>query len=352
MNQSNLAIPSENIRRILVVKLRAIGDVLLSTPVIQNLHYNFPDAKIDFLVEKFASGVVVGNPWISEVLEFDRAHDAGLTIIRAVRGRHYDLIVDLFCNPRSAIITWLSGAPVRVGYPFRWRRYAYNVSVAPRGGEVHNVEFNLDALRRMEIPVRFSQPILLLDESSKRFADSWFSSEALSGKEIVGLNPSGGWSTKRWGLEHYARLGDKIAERFGSEIVLLWGPGEEQDIQAIKRSMKSPAHVIPMCSLLQLAALIHRCDFVVSNDSGPMHIAASLQIPTLGIFGPTDPRLQGPYGDTHHWVRNEALDCLGCNLTMCPIGNICMTQLEVGKVLDAIELLVAKSRSETIEVIQ
>ena len=336
----------ENINRILVIKLRAIGDVLLSTPVVQNLHYHFPFAQIDFLTDKFASDVVIGNPWVSNVLTFDRKNDSSVGMIRQVREKKYDLIIDLFSNPRSAIITRLSGARFRAGFPFRWRKYAYNIIIPPRAGNIHNIDFNLDALRRLDIPVLHFQPYFPLEGWAKQFAAEWFRGENLDGKQVVGLNPSGGWYTKRWGLEHYARLGDLIGQRYGASIIVLWGPGEEDDARFIQQRMKIPAQVIPKTTLSQLGAIIHRCAFIVSNDSGPMHIAASLGIPTLGIFGPTNPLQQGPYGINHRWVRNEELDCLECSLTACPIGNICMTQLEVERVLDAFNLLAAQSEEK------
>jgi len=336
----------ENINRILVIKLRAIGDVLLSTPVVQNLHDHFPFAQIDFLADKFASDVVIGNPWVSNVLTFDRKHDSSVGMIRQVREKKYDLIIDLFSNPRSAIITRLSSARFRAGFPFRWRKYAYNIIIPPRAGNIHNIDFNLDALRQLNVPVHHFQPYFPLEERAKHFAAEWFRGENFAGKPVVGLNPSGGWYTKRWGLEHYARLGDLIGQRYGASIIVLWGPGEEDDARFIQQRMKIPAQVIPKTTLSQLGAIIQRCAFIVSNDSGPMHIAASLGIPTLGIFGPTNPLQQGPYGDNHRWVRNEELDCLECSLTACPIGNLCMTQLEVERVLDAFNLLVAQSEEK------
>jgi heptosyltransferase III len=342
----NISLRLENINRILVIKLRAVGDVLLSTPVVQNLHDYFPLAHIDFLTDKFASEVVIGNPWVSNVLTFDRKSDSSIGIIRKVREKNYDLIIDLFSNPRSAIITGLSGARFRAGFPFRWRKYAFNIIIPPRTGNIHNIDFNLDALRKLDIPVNHFQPYFPLEELSKHFAGEWLRGEGLDGKLVVGLNPSGGWYTKRWGLDHYARLGDLIGERYGASIIVLWGPGEEEDARFIQQRMKMQAHVIPKTSLAQLGAFIHRCAFIVSNDSGPMHIAASLGIPTLGIFGPTNPRQQGPYGDKHRWVRNEGLDCLECSLTVCPIGNICMTQLEVERVMDAFDLLAAQSEKQ------
>ena len=333
----------ENISRILVIKLRAIGDVLLSTPVVQNLHDHFPLAQIDFLTDKFAADVVIGNPWLSKVITFDRKSDSSVGIIRQVREKKYDLIIDLFSNPRSAIITGLSGARFRAGFPFRWRKYAYNIIIPPRTGNIHNIDFNLDALRRLGIPVHHFQPYFPLADREKQFATEWFRGESLDGKPVIGLNPSGGWYTKRWGFEHYARLGDLISQNYSASIILLWGPGEEDDVRFIQKQMKMPGHVIPKTTLSQLGAFINRCAFIVSNDSGPMHIAASLGIPTLGIFGPTNPRQQGPYGDNHRWVRNEELDCLECSLTACPIGNICMTRLEVERVLDAFNLLTVQS---------
>lgn len=312
------------------------------------MHEHFPEAQIDFLVDEFASGVVAGNPWITEVISFNRKRDSSTGTVARVRQRRYDLVIDLFSNPRSAIIAGLSGARIRVGYPFRWRKYAYNILVPPRGAEVHNVDFNLDALRRLEIPVRHFRPLFPLNDEATRFASDWISTNRFDGKLIVGMNPSGGWYTKRWGLDHYARLGDVIAEKYHASIILLWGPGEEEDVRSIHRKMKSTCQIIPRTSLKELGAIIRHCAYVVSNDSGPMHIAASLGVPTLGIFGPTNPYLQGPYGQNHRWIRNEGIECLACNLTSCPIGNICMSQLETSRVMEAFDGLVLESKKQTL----
>jgi ADP-heptose:LPS heptosyltransferase len=108
--------------------------------------------------------------------------------------------------------------------------------------------------------------------------------------------------------------------------------------------MTSEAFIPPATTLRQLGALLKKCSIVVSNDSGPLHIAAALGTPVLGIYGPTDPLLQGPFGDNHVVVRNEGLDCLGCNLTSCPIGHPCMLGLSVETVLQGVRQLLAKNR--------
>jgi len=105
-----------------------------------------------------------------------------------------------------------------------------------------------------------------------------------------------------------------------------------------------PAFIPPPTTLKQLGALLKRCLFVVSNDTAPMHLAAVLGVPTLGIFGPTNPYLQGPIGEQSSWVRLDGLECLGCNLTACPIGHICMERLSVEAVLNAVEKLLRKNQ--------
>lgn len=329
---------------VLVIKLRAIGDVLLSTPVVENLAREFPHLSIDFLCETFASDVVRGNPHINAVLAFDKKKDASLDLIRKVRKRKYDIVIDLFGNPRTALVTWLSGAKHRIGFPFRGRAYAYNHRVTPRGGEVHNIEFNLDVLRAFSIPTPSHDPLFPLDDQSEIFGQRWLSSEGLNGKKIIGINPSGGWNTKRWDLESYAHLIRELYGRYRFPMLLFWGPGEENDVLSIQNTTGVPVAKIPKTSLKEMGALLKHCSYLISNDSGPMHIAASLGVPTLGIYGPTDPLLQGPFGEKNLWVRHEKLDCLACNLTECPIGNICMKDLPVSTVMDSFERLVEKNR--------
>jgi ADP-heptose:LPS heptosyltransferase len=331
------------IRSILVIKLRAVGDVILSTIVTGNIRNAFPDARVDYLTEPPSVDIFGGNPSVDEVLVFDSSRMSGLGLIRMVRRRRYDLVIDLFCNPRTALVTRLSGARYRVGYRFRQRSYAYNILVEPRGGEVHNTQFNLDALEAIGVPV--VDRSLHFSYSPEDEAIVRGLPESVAGKNelVVGINTGGGWYTKRWGLEKYAELADRLVEEMDARIILLWGPRQREDVEQLQRLMTRPALIPPATTLKQLGALLRRCNFIVSNDSGPMHLAAAVGTPVLGVFGPTNPVLQGPYGTQHMVVRNEGLDCLGCNLTKCPIGNVCMTDLTVDDVLKAAKILAARN---------
>jgi lipopolysaccharide heptosyltransferase II len=333
-------------RRILVVKLRAIGDVVLSTVVLKNLRLAYPEAHIAFLTEPPAVPVVSGNPDVDEVLAFDRGTEGGAALIRRVRAGRFDKVLDLFGNPRTALLTFLSGAPVRVGYRFRGRAYAYNVLVEPRGDRVHNTRFNLDALDAAGVPVRDLRLAFPLREADRRYAEEFLRGAGLEGERLLGVNTGGGWYTKRWPAERFAALADRIGGAEGGTAVLLWGPGQKEEAEQVRAAMTRPSVLAPPTTLNQLGALLARLSLLVTNDSGPMHIAAAVGTPVLGIYGPTRPELQGPYGEGHVVVRKEGLGCLGCNLTACPVpGHPCMRSLGVEEVFSAYQLLRTKNPS-------
>jgi len=333
-------IDTSAIKKILVIKLRAIGDVVLSTAVLPNLRRAFPDAQIDFLTERPSREVVTGNPYLNDVIIFDNTQQRSLGLLTDVRKRNYDLVIDLFGNPRSALVTRLSGARYRVGYRFRWRKYCYNIVVEPRSDEVHNAEFNLDSLRAIDVPIVDSSIFFPITEMAEKFAHDFFLQNNLDGQFVVALNPGGGWYTKRWRTKQYAELADLLVREWNARVLILWGPGEQNVVEEIQSRMKSKALVIPPTTLQQLGALLKRCSILVTNDSGPMHIAAAVGIPIVAIFGPTRPELQGPLGEKKVIVRNERLVCLGCNFTECPIDNPCMEELTVQEVFDACTQLV------------
>ncbi len=328
--------------RILVIKLRAIGDVLLSTVVLPDLRAAFPDARIDMLCERPSADVLRGNPALDDVVVIDPKTDGSLPILRRVRARRYDLVIDLFGNPRSAIIAAASGAPKRVGYRFGWRRWCYTDIVEPRGGEVHNTEFNRDALRRLGVPVGASLPFFPLAPEAEEFAGQFLSARGLAGAPILGINAGGGWYTKRWEPERFAALARLVGTQYDAPVLLFWGPGEKERAEEIQSSLGGDAALIPPTSLKQLASLLKHCSLLVTNDSGPMHIAASLGVPIVALFGPTNPQFQGPVGSPSCVVRNETLDCLGCNLTDCPIGLPCMRALGAEEVFEKIRTFVGQ----------
>jgi len=343
----------QSINKILIIKLRAIGDVVLSTIVIPNLRQAFPAAQIDFLTESMAAEVVRGNPDLNQIIRLDRQSIQGLPFrtrisehlkfIRRLHTEKYDLVFDFFGNPRSALLTWFTRAKIRVGYNWRGRQLAYNCVVPSRAASVHEAEFHLDALKALNIPIVTKKLSFPIDRNTRQFVADFWQQNAFTQKFVVGLNCSGGWRAKRWPLERFAALADQLVENCQASILLFWGPGEKDKVQQLITFMKHPAILTPPTSLKQLGAFIQQCQLIVSNDSGPMHIAAALEVPTVGIFGPTNPKLQGPYGAIHEIARKETLDCLACNRIECE-HNSCMNQLTVAEVWLTVRRCIQKNK--------
>jgi len=340
-------------RKILVIKLRAIGDVVLATPVIENLRKAYPQARIDFLVDDEAVDVVKGNPFLDEAIVTGRGRLQRLPKFRALqeqweflrklRGRKYDLVFDLFGNPRSAFLTLATRAPHRVGFRFRGRQYAYNHRVEPRGDRVHEVEFNLDALRALGVPIVSRRLYFPIEHKDDQFVQEWIGRNHLQHRLRVAFYVGGSWPAKRWYPERFAELADALVEHYGAVPIFVWGPGEFDYTQAVVHHMQHPGLLAPPTSLKRLAALLSHCHLMIANDSGPMHISAAVGTPTLGIYGPTNPRLQGPYGDIHRVVFKRGLDCLGCNRLKCD-HMTCMKELTVPDVLEVVDECMTANR--------
>lgn len=328
--------------KILIIKLRGVGDVLLATPVAENLKKNLPDSSVSFLVEEASRDVLVGNPYLDDIISFPRTSLARLRrsaslwrqwrFLRELRARRFDCAIDLFGNPRSALMLLCTGSRLRVGFDFRVRRAMYNLVVPRTGARIHELDFNLLALQHLGVRIVNRRPLFPLTTASRSDARSWLS-RFPDGASVIGLAPCGGWQAKRWPLSSFALLGDELAGR-GYHVVLLWGPGELRWVEEIARRMARPASIIPQMGLGSLGAVMEGCRLIVANDSGPMHVAAALGTPVLGIFGPTDPELQGPVGPHHRVVWKRGLDCLGCNRIECE-ENLCMSELAADDVLGA-----------------
>lgn len=324
-----MTIPPDDVHRILCIKPRGIGDIVLSTIVLDNLTAFFRDARIDYLTEGFAADAVRDLPQVHEVITMDRG-DSLLSVIRKVRRRRYDLLLDLWSNPRSAQITFLSGARFRVGYGYRGRRYAYNLRGTAERGSGHSAEHNLALLAPIGVPVVSRRIHYAVRPDEAQRAKTWLT-RRFGDRPVVGLVPSGGWPSKRCPPSTWIALGQALRLRYDPGFVVLWGPGDEADAAGIVDGLH--AVLAPPTSVPSMAGFLAGCSLVIANDSGPMHIAAALDIPTIGLFGPTDPTRHGPYGPRGRVVIKRDLHCIICNALTCPYGHECFLQLPVDDLL-------------------
>ncbi len=316
--------------RILVIQLRQIGDVLLTTPAAEVLRANFPSARIHFLAEPPCDQALKDNPFIDEVLAYDRA--APLRWLLRVRAARYDLVVDFMSNPRSALLTAASGAAVKAGPAHTASAWAYNRRFRdPAGTSPYAAFQKIDFLSCLGLEKTFyPYPKIYPSAGDKAWAAGALEAMALRRPRTVAFAPASRRATRQWPPGHYARLAALAAEGLGVNVLLLWGPGERALAEEIAAGAGSP-DVRPApetATLHRLSALLGRAELLVSNCSGTKHIAQASGVSTLGIYGSSRPENWTPPGDPDHQViRRDDLACIGCRRNDCPEALRCLREL-------------------------
>ena len=197
------------------------------------------------------------------------------------------------------------------------RAFFTDTHVIPREEDIHIIDKNLHALRVLGLNTEdWKWKIPVSPEHEKQIEVFFTNAKIPEDFPLVGINPGAGWVTKRWGSQRFSLLADRLVEELGVGIVLTWGPGEEPLVKEIQQRMKNTSFLAPPTSVLELAALIRRLDLFIGGDTGPLHLAVALGVPTVSIFGPTDPKRNGPYGPGHSVLYNP-LPCSGCHKRTC-----------------------------------
>ena len=250
------------------------------------------------------------------------------------------MVFDFWSNPKTAQITFFSGARYRVGYEKRGRKYAYNYLGKNGTMGEHAAEDNLVLLKAIDVPITSKRIIYQTTKEEKTFAEKFFSElNQMTGSLIIGVIPSGGWESKRCDPVKWIEICNEIQKKYKAQFIILWGPGDEKDAENISNGLRPTPITGPKSSFGELSALIEKCDLIIANDSGPMHVSAALGKPTLGIFGPTDPIAHRPYSENSSYVIHSELHCIKCTKLVCPYNHECMLELPVEKVMNEIEKL-------------
>lgn len=319
--------------RILLIRLSSLGDIVLTTPVIRAVRAHFPKAHIAMLVGKQSADVLRENPHLDEILPFDRLakdKDTGemLRVARALRARQFTVAIDMQRKFRTGLLMYLSGADVRVGKG----RFA-TVGVRERGNK-HATEHYFDLLHAVGIPAAEPQLEMFLAaaeraEAKRRLAAAGVRAEGLK----VGLFPGAGWKLREWMPERFAAIGDRLAQDFDADVLVFGGEQEAALVGSVVEMMD--ARAVPFAGNLrvrELAACIETCDLFLTNDTGPMHIAAAVGTPTVSLFGPGNHIRFQPLGTLHETVRHD-VPCSPCKqFTDTCKDNICMKKIEVDEV--------------------
>jgi len=293
----------------------------LCTPALRALRKNFPKSYIAFLVEKESSDLLTLNPYLDEVIVLEREKYRNPFYspkkIWTIRRKGFDLIIDFLGNPRSAYFSFLSGAKRRIGYDHPLRRFFYNIIVRSDQTPGYAAVHKLEALKPLGIEGFDVKLDFFITDEADIFAERFFKENQLDQNNlIISISPTSRRHFRRWSLERFARLADWLVSQFRANVILIWGPGEKEAAEKVKRLMKEKPVISPQTeNLFQLGAILKRCDLHVGNDNGTKHIAVAMGKPSITIYGPQDP-ISWTYPDpSRHKFLKKGVDCPDCDKT-------------------------------------
>jgi lipopolysaccharide heptosyltransferase I len=344
--------------RILIVRLSALGDIVHALPVLAAVRHRYPDAQVDWLVEEayapilaFASGLhrrIVVRARASSTSERTVTFGGPLGYAGAIgflRRQHYDVALDLQGLIKSALWARLSGAVRVIGFHRDHMREAqaaalYTEEVVPPTN-VHVMHKNLALAAVLDAATATPElPLAPAASSPTREAIARAGGE---GRYIV-LNPGAAWPNKRWPPDRFGELASILSSRHGLESIVTWGPSEHELGEKVVESSEGAAHLAPPTTVGDLAVLMRGAALVVSGDTGPLHIAAAMGAPVVGLYGPTWPERNGPWNPDDE-VISRAHVCVCHHKRRCLRGQPCIDEIAVTDVVAAAERRLNRMRA-------
>lgn len=336
--------------RILVTRTDRIGDVVLSSPVFSAIRARYPEAHIAAMVLNSNRDLVEGNPYLDEVILYDKkgAQFTRLDTLRfalSLRKKRFDIVVNLHATNRVHLVSYFARIPKRIGYR---KRLGFLLTDAIRDqkwkGERHESDYNFDLLRLIDVPRPDEmKPYLPLEERHKDALKSRLAEEGIQLKKpYVAIHPSASCPSRVWHAERYAQVADELTRKWKTDVVLIAGGGSDRVFtDRVKSFMHAkPVNLAGKLSLGMLAWLLKDARVLISNDSGPVHMAAALDVPVVAIFGRSlpglSPRRWKPLGRRSLFIHKD-VGCIECAAHRCNLGFLCLNEVTVEDVLSTVE---------------
>ncbi|MFH1380740.1 MAG: lipopolysaccharide heptosyltransferase II [Candidatus Omnitrophota bacterium] len=336
-------------KRILIIEVNWLGDVLFSTPLIKAVRKRFKNAHIACMTVPRCKEILENNPNINEIIIYDEKgkHVSLLgkwRLICELRKKHFDLAIILHRSFTRALMAFLAGITERVGYDAKKRGFLLTKRVEFPDRELHKTEHFLKIAESLGCDTKEKACEFFVSDEDKKFIKGELSKAGIDDNDlIIVINPGGNWGPKRWDPVKFAKVSDRLIDKYRAKIIL---SGAKKDIplaEKIKNNMKNkPIIFTGRMDLKKLGALLERANFVISGDSGPMHMAVALKTNVIALFGPTSPRLTGPFGDGNYEVIKKDVGCdVPCYDVTC--GDYrCMNAVTVDDVIHVFEEMYGK----------
>jgi len=331
-------------KKILIVSVNWIGDVLFTTPFIKAVREAYPDSHIACLIHPRCAEILDTNPKVNELILYDeegihRSLAGKITLISALRKKAFDTAFILHRSFTKALITYLAGIGERIGYATKHRTWLLTLAAKEPPAGTHKVEYFLGLARSagIELKGQPSYEFFVEDRDRKFISDMLGGRSVEDADKLVVLCPGGNWDPKRWPKENFASLGDMLAGKLGLKIVISGAAKDAGLADSIAKMMRSkPVITCGATSLASLAALFEKASLVIANDTGPMHLAVAVGAKTIALFGPTSPAITGPYGQGNYRVISKHGSCdIPCYDFSCK-DNRCMAAIIVDDVFRAV----------------
>jgi heptosyltransferase-2 len=330
----------EEIKKILVLRYDRIGDMVLSSPVFRILKTKYPGARITVVASRVNADVIKNDPYVDEIFIYKGAAH----FFKEIRKERYDLAIDLFYTYEleSAILAFFSGARYRLGFAIAGREIFFNVESPRISGGRNLSDYTIGLIGPQSAHGPEDRPRLYLAEEAAGWADGYLkSNNAGPGCIKVAMHPGGFYQSQRWPAERFAAIARCAAKEFGARV-LLFGSEDEEGLLKEIAGMAAEAGPLLLYDirLERTIALISRCDILIANNSGILHVGSALDIPTVSMMGPTDPALWTPAGEGDVVIRKD-LKCSPCGKGSCA-DHSCMKLISTEDVMDAVRAQLKK----------
>jgi len=351
----------QTVERVLVVRLRSIGDTVLSTPALFALKRFLPHAAVDILLEDWVAPVLDSFPHVDNVITLERrSTSARARVARRLRGNRYDVVYNLHGGTTATLLTRATGAKHRVGYEtYQYARLHNHLSPSSSSlwgqNKTHSVEQQLALLGWTGVPVSDRPPTqLAVTDSAAEAVAARLQVARLSDASFAVIHPAAAFATKQWAAEKFARVAGELAGQ-GLPVVVISAPDETQIVAELKRNTAAPVVAFTDLSLPEITALLARARLFVGNDSGIAHIAAAVETPAVVIFGSSNIAHWRPWtsaaAGTAAEVVYEEMECQPCHGYFCEKFDEpeCIKRVPVERVLAAAERVLRESTTTQVE---
>jgi len=325
-----------------------IGDVVLSTPAIKAVRDEYPDGHIAVLVRSYARDVVDGNPYVNEVITYDKSGKengilGNIRFVSYLRRKRFDLVIILHPKNSSHVLTFLAGIPERIGYDKKLGiLLTKRIPHTKQYGLKHEMDYALDVLSYAGIKPKNKNLYMPINRSSEEKIQAIFDNNGISEKDIVVvIHPAASCPSRRWSLDRFAKIADILSEKFKARLIIVAGRDDAVFGRKVSGLMKfKPLDLSGKTSIADLASVLKRSKLLISNDSGPVHIACALGIPVISIFSRKDrgisPQRWAPVGKSCVALHRD-VGCEICLAHNCKLGFKCLDAIGVEDVLSAAE---------------